>query len=1170
MKPFLPGISILKAITIALLLGVVTSTAYSQTFFGMSSTPVDNGSQGGNTTLTLTPPGSMAQGDLVIVYAQYRSTANSNFTIQNTGGQTWNTGTTATGSTLSYRIYWCRFNGTWSASPQISGGNASGVNFSLSMYVFRPNGGSSSSWDVHTIQTNSTVTPTGGGNTTTINTGSYTTALPRTVTMGFWGQAANSTWGTLNGAGWSNASYTSAQYRNSLGSGQSHTSAYNIQTASGATINNVSQNSSSNLAAQCSYMTWFEITNDNCSGAINLTPGASCTNTRGSVAGVTASPVAAGCATGTLYDVWYSFTATSNRHDIQLSNTSPASLSANFTNRQVEIYQGTCSGLRFVTCSGTFSGSNTLTFYDYTPGAIYYIRVIAPNLNISGSGGFNICVTTTAMAVSPPPVFTGKSYTNISRPSGGIIALNDILEFRYNITVGDWNTTQPSIYNARFLDTIPAGLSYVANSVRFETNEGLQIESGITGSVTLTDASGDDEAVYTGGVLRVNVGTLNRVGGSWGPDVRQWTTNISPATTPITENPSGGGKINKYGRPNQFNGFAVIVVRYQVQVTAATGTTFQTSNGKFIYQTGTADIAAAQTTINFPRYTAYVSTDATLCQSSVGINTYSGGNFGSGTTRHDSTQMTIAPGYTWNPFNSGSPGDGFFAVVNNTSSNGSTNKYISFPTSGTGADTARVFTVWDIIGDHTNAANADSGNFAAAPGTNGGYMAVVNAAYGINTAVQRTITGLCSDTYYEFSAWFKNICAGCSSDSSGRTMGSGASFKSYIPSKVLNDSAGVSPDLTYTIDGVDYYTTGNIIYDKRWVKKGFLFKTGPAQTSVTLTIRNNAPGGGGNDWAIDDIGLATCLPRLTMRPSVNPTYCNNNQVTLSVAVSTFYNNYVYYFWERSIDGGTTWNAISGSASSPLSYSYSTFSGGEYRDTVALPTFTATTAMNGYKYRIRTATSVANLSSLTCAVYNTVDVITIQVQSPCTLLPSELLKFNVQLNSDNKSVLTWAAKDEGLKGYEIERSTDGNSFSYAGFVNTQSLNGSESNYTFTDPVNVSGKVYYRLKLVSSGGAAPKYSNILSVTLKPVEKMDITNLVNPFFNSTVTFQLNSFRNEEVQLQLTDALGAPIVNKKISAAKGSNSVIFEVPPHLQRGSYLLRVVSNSGAIYKIIQKQ
>ena len=98
---------------------------------------------------------------------------------------------------------------------------------------------------------------------------------------------------------------------------------------------------------------------------------------------------------------------------------------------------------------------------------------------------------------------------------------------------------------------------------------------------------------------------------------------------------------------------------------------------------------------------------------------------------------------------------------------------------------------------------------------------------------------------------------------------------------------------------------------------------------------------------------------------------------------------------------------------------------------------------------------------------------------------------------------------------------------------------------------------------------KYSNTLSVTLMRTDKMEISNLVNPFI-SKVNFQLTAFRNEEVQLQLTDALGNPIVNKKLMVSKGVNGISFDVPQHIAKGSYLLRVVSASGAIHKIIQKQ
>ncbi|MBK7678531.1 MAG: hypothetical protein IPJ29_03835 [Chitinophagaceae bacterium] len=650
--------------------------------------------------------------------------------------------------------------------------------------------------------------------------------------------------------------------------------------------------------------------NDEYTAPDNLTPGGSCTNTTGTMNSATISPgiPAFNCSTNSfLFDVWYSFTATSSNHTITLSNLATASLSANFNRRQMVVYQtNTLGTLSAVTCTNVLNsaGSLTLGFTDYSPGTTYLIRVLYPsttNTPITTNGGFRICVTNGANN-AVQTVLSGKSYTNITRPNGGTIQNGDVLEFRQSINPGNWSTGTGAIFNVSYHDTIPTGLSYVANSIRFQTNEGLPFESGITGSVNLTDASGDDEAVYSGGILRVNVASLPRDGGSPIAN-RQLVYQGSPAVTPITYASAGGGKIHSRGRPSQFATFVVIVVSYRVTVTAATGTTFTTSNGEFRYKTTTSstnDVTSPPTSIIFPKYNVYVSEAGTsLCQGGAGTNVFTGGNFGSGTTRHDSTKLTIAPGYTWVPFSSSNPGDGFFSVVNNTSSNRLyTNKFAPFPSSGTGADTVRVFGVWDIIGDHTGAANPDSGNLAVPWGTNGGYMGVVNAAFGINTAIQQNITGLCTDTYYEFSAWFKNICAGCSTDSAGRRMQDGALFKPYLATKTLNDSAGVSPDLTYTIDGVDYYTTGPIIYDKKWVKKGFLFKTGPSQTSVNLTIRNNAPGGGGNDWAIDDISLTTCFPSMTYSPSASPTVCQDNILTITDTVRYLYNNYVRYKWQR--------------------------------------------------------------------------------------------------------------------------------------------------------------------------------------------------------------------------------------------------------------------------------
>ena len=128
---------------------------------------------------------------------------------------------------------------------------------------------------------------------------------------------------------------------------------------------------------------------------------------------------------------------------------------------------------------------------------------------------------------------------------------------------------------------------------------------------------------------------------------------------------------------------------------------------------------------------------------------------------------------------------------------------------------------------------------------------------------------------------------------------------------------GVKPNLTYAINDIDYYSTGDITYSNTWVKRGFIYKTGPAETSFTLTIKNNASGGGGNDWVLDDINLATCYPNLIMNPNDTAKVCAGYAVTITDTVKSYFNNYGNYQWEASSDGNTWFPIkISGGAIAP--------------------------------------------------------------------------------------------------------------------------------------------------------------------------------------------------------------------------------------------------------------
>lgn len=896
------------------------------------------------------------------------------------------------------------------------------------------------------------------------------------------------------------------------------------------------------------YISFAQPANDNCLNATSLTnfSGGTCgSTTAGTVVLATNSLVAAGSCGGTADDdVWFRFNSISGPSVTIALSSIGSNLSTSGT--RLELYSGTCGALTFLSCaSGTGSSLSLATALP--AGNTYYIRVFsAGNTPIISNGAFNICVRT-ATPPTASTVATGKSFINITRPGGGAVNPGDELEIRVSVNVSVNGTR---IYRTRYNDTIPANLNYVPGSMKVLTNEGKTYKA-------YTDAAADDQGYYNAATrtVRFNLG-------------RDTTGHpIGTLSSTGIDTSLGGGYFNPQTHFPRANGVLMIVTyRVIVDPSVPYNTIFNYGPGAIRYRNqiwslGTTDYELAPNSLTFIVYPNYG-----LCSNASGLNYISAGNgdFGSGTAHNGANPGTV-PGYSYIAVATNAPGDGFYGVVKNLSPSQSTNMFTARPEA---TATNRVFGVWDIIGDHTGAVDPLAGNPPPANGTSGGYMLAVNAAFQLSVANNQTITGLCENTYYEFSAWFRNVCKRCGIDSAGRGASGVSVNAAYIPT-APGDSSGVKPNLTFQINGVDYYLSGDIDYMGsygEWVKKGFVFVTAPGQTSLTISIKNNAPGGGGNDWVMDDISFQTCLPTLSMRPSNSPTYCQNNQVDISVAVATFFNNYDYYQWERSTDNGATW------VSAPEMPGVQTFGftnhSGEYRDTASLPSFLASNANNGYRYRIRVATTTTNLSTDACALYNNTDIITINVSPTCDILPAQILQFNVQLK-ENRASLLWKVKQENnLLAYIVERSSDGNKFEPIGTLAARGALQNEEQYLFNDPKLVAGKMYYRLKMTGIDGVA-KYSNILSVSPGQQQNFALSNLVNPFVNR-LSFQLDTYQNGPVDVQLTDASGRLIMQKKILTVKGVNAIVIEAPASLQQGSYLLRVVSETGVINRVIQKQ
>lgn len=181
--------------------------------------------------------------------------------------------------------------------------------------------------------------------------------------------------------------------------------------------------------------------------------------------------------------------------------------------------------------------------------------------------------------------------------------------------------------------------------------------------------------------------------------------------------------------------------------------------------------------------------------------------------------------------------------------------------------------------------------------TGNGNFLLVNASYNPGDFFVATVKDLCPNTTYEFAAWAMNVM------------------------KVVNS---ILPDLTFTVEAPDgtvlnrFNTEIHVTDNPVWEQVGFYFTTPVNNPEIILRITNNAPGGIGNDLALDDITFRPCGGSITASiPGFNDTldFCEGNTDIYTIdasASSTYFQP--YYQWQASLDSGKTWADIPGANS----------------------------------------------------------------------------------------------------------------------------------------------------------------------------------------------------------------------------------------------------------------
>lgn len=242
-----------------------------------------------------------------------------------------------------------------------------------------------------------------------------------------------------------------------------------------------------------------------------------------------------------------------------------------------------------------------------------------------------------------------------------------------------------------------------------------------------------------------------------------------------------------------------------------------------------------------------------------------------------------------------------------------------------------LFSTWHYSLDHT----PDATN-----GVNGKSLIVNANASTTGDFYKRTVTGLCVNTTFEFSAWLMNIY----------NPGSGFCGANEIP---INVRFEIWNDTETVLLGSG--DTGNIMGTATplWQQYALVFTTG-SETSVVLKMKNNGVGGCGNDLAIDDIEFRACgeLTTVSSPPIAGQSYqvcASQAPVSLTFQATTTGAVPYFYQWQSSTDG-TNWTDIPGAHTAG---------------------YTATNLSTTTHFRTKAAQDIANLNNSYCSTVSNV-------------------------------------------------------------------------------------------------------------------------------------------------------------------------------------------------------
>jgi Secretion system C-terminal sorting domain len=244
----------------------------------------------------------------------------------------------------------------------------------------------------------------------------------------------------------------------------------------------------------------------------------------------------------------------------------------------------------------------------------------------------------------------------------------------------------------------------------------------------------------------------------------------------------------------------------------------------------------------------------------------------------------------------------------------------------------------------------------------------------------------------------------------------------------------------------------------------------------------------------------------------------------------------------STDRAVTWNRIYGVGRFDVNSIIPTW----FSDSVNLSAYAGQTIQIGFEGQ----TELGNVMGL--------DNITLGASAP---LPIKLGNFTAKLEN-NTSKLTWnTLAEQNNKGFNVQRSQNGKSFTTIGFVEGKGNSNNNVVYNFDDTKPFAGENYYRLVQVDFNGKEA-LSNVVLVKNSAATKFELSaTYPNPATN-VINAILAATTSQKVTINVTDMAGKIVASKSIETFVGNNTIQLATT-QLASGSYLIKCVGANGEI-------